>query len=243
MNDSIYKKILNAHRTLGILLDPEKMGDVKVDAFAKAVSLKKSSLLKKYQLDHIILLVGGSTMQDVGFESWVKNLSKHTDLDIVIFPGSHHQVAQEAHALLFLNLISGRNPEYLIEQQVKAASKIAAIDIEVIPTGYLLLDGGKETAVARVSKTKPMDQKDIHLIINTALAGQFMGNKLIYLEAGSGALQPVHETIVQAVCDRLDIPVIVGGGLRTKESIEKRFNAGAKMVVVGTAIEEHLGWL
>jgi putative glycerol-1-phosphate prenyltransferase len=243
MNNTIYDSILNADRTLGILLDPEKMGDGEVDAFAKALSQKSRSLIEKFHLDNIILLVGGSTMEEVDFEKWVKNLRKLVEIPIVIFPGSHHQVTQEADALLFLNLISGRNPEYLIEQQIKAASKIAFLNIEVIPTAYLLLDGGKETAVSRVSKTQPIDQNNTDLIMNTALAGQLMGNKLIYLEAGSGAITPVKESIVKAVCAQVTIPVIVGGGLRTKEAIENRFNAGAKMIVVGTAIEENLEWI
>ena len=243
MDNTIYDGILKADRTLGILLDPEKMGDGEVSAFAKAISTKSTSLTKKFQLDNIILLVGGSTMEEVDFEKWVKNLRSSIDIPVVIFPGSHHQVTQEADALLFLNLISGRNPEYLIEQQVSAASKVAAMDLEVIPTAYLLLDGGKETAVSRVSKTLPIDQRETDLIINTALAGQFMGNQLIYLEAGSGAIIPVKESIVKAVCAQVTVPVIVGGGLRTKEAIEKRFNAGAKMIVVGTAIEENLEWI
>lgn len=243
MTESIYNRIAKSRRTLGILLDPEKMDDVEVLAFAKAISPKAPSLKKRFSLDQIILLVGGSTMKEVDFESWVSHLKKYVELPIVIFPGSHHQVAAAADALLFLNLISGRNPEYLIDQQVKAAAKIAAINIEVIPTAYMLLDGGKETAVSRVSQTLPMDQNDVDLIINTALAGQFMGNKLVYLEAGSGAHKPVRTAIVRELHQQLHIPIIVGGGLRTHKDIEERFNAGAKMVVVGTAIEENLDWI
>lgn len=243
MNNPIYTNILKSRRTLGILLDPEKMNEVQVLAFAKAISQKAPSLKERFSLNQILLLVGGSTMEEVNFKSWMRFLNRHTDLHIVIFPGSYHQVSQDADALLFLNLISGRNPEYLIAQQVQAAPKVAAMEIEVIPTAYLLLDGGKETAVARISETLPMDQKDDTLIVNTALAGQYMGNKMIYLEAGSGALQPVEERIVQRVANTLDIPVVVGGGLRTEDAIEKRFLAGAKMVVVGTAIEENLDWI
>jgi putative glycerol-1-phosphate prenyltransferase len=243
MTSSIYNSIATSTRTLGILLDPEKMDDAEVLAFAKAITQKATKLKNRFSLDQIILLVGGSTMEDLDFQSWITNLKKQVALPIVIFPGSHHQVAADADALLFLNLISGRNPEYLIEQQVKAAAKIAAINIEVIPTAYMLLDGGKETAVSRVSKTLPMDQNDTTRIINTALAGQFMGNKLVYLEAGSGAITPVKTAIVRELHQQLHIPIIVGGGLRTHQAIEDRFNAGAKMVVVGTAIEENLDWI
>jgi putative glycerol-1-phosphate prenyltransferase len=243
MTSSIYNSIATSTRTLGILLDPEKMDDAEVLAFAKAISLKITALKSRLSLGQIILLVGGSTMEDVDFQSWITNLKKQVALPTLIFPGSHHQVAADADALLFLNLISGRNPEYLIEQQVKAAAKIAAINIEVIPTAYMLLDGGKETAVSRVSQTLPMDQNDVTLISNTALAGQFMGNKLVYLEAGSGANKPVKTALVRELHQQLHIPIIVGGGLRTHQAIEDRFNAGAKMVVVGTAIEENLDWI
>ncbi|MGB5980760.1 MAG: geranylgeranylglyceryl/heptaprenylglyceryl phosphate synthase [Nonlabens sp.] len=241
--DKLYKRIAKAKRTMGILLDPEKLDFDRVSAFAKAISKKNSQLLTKFNLDQILLLVGGSTMQNVDFVAWTKHLKSLTDLPVIIFPGSHDQVAPDADALLFLNLISGRNPDYLIEHQVEAAMKVAELDIEIIPTAYLLLDGGTETAVARISQTSPMDQGDLKRILKTALAGQFMGNQLIYLEAGSGAITPVQNDVVKLIKSHLNIPIIVGGGLRQYQDINDRFNAGAKMIVVGTAIEENLDWI
>ncbi|ARN78444.1 geranylgeranylglyceryl/heptaprenylglyceryl phosphate synthase [Nonlabens spongiae] len=239
----IYDLITSVERTLGILVDPEKMGFEEVSAFAKALSLNSSRIIKKFDVDQIVLLVGGSTMENVDFDKWTQHLRGSTKLPIILFPGSHKQVSSAADAILYLNLISGRNPDYLIGEQVAAAYKVQEARIEVIPTAYLLLDGKNESAVARVSNTTPMSQQDIDEVVKTALAGQFMGNKLIYLEAGSGAKQPVTDEIVKAVQQRVNTPTIVGGGLRTKQAIKSKFDAGARMVVVGTAIEENLSWL
>lgn len=239
----IYKSLISVERTLGILLDPEKMGLEEVSAFAKALSQITSKIINKLEIDQLVLLVGGSTMNNVDFDRWTAHLRVKTDLPIILFPGSHKQVSSAADAILYLNLISGRNPDYLIGEQVAAAFEVQEAGIEVIPTAYLLLDGRNESAVARVSNTNPMDQQNVDHVVKTALAGQFMGNKLIYLEAGSGAKQPVTDEIVKAVRQRVNTPIIVGGGLRTEKAIKSKFNAGARFVVVGTAIEENLQWL
>ncbi|AZQ43286.1 geranylgeranylglyceryl/heptaprenylglyceryl phosphate synthase [Nonlabens ponticola] len=239
---TILESIKLHNRTLSILLDPEKMSLDDVSAFAKALSSNTSHLTKSLRLDQILLLVGGSTMHDVSIDKWLTHLKQVVDLQIVLFPGSASQVSEQAHGLLFLNLISGRNPEFLIGQQVKAAAQLRNTTLEIIPTAYLLLDGGHESAVSRVSQTLPMSQVDHMAISNTALAGQLMGNQLIYLEAGSGARFPVSPQIVSKVSDILSIPVIVGGGLKTIEDINNRFDAGASMVVVGTAWENDLNW-
>ena len=240
---NIYKSLISVERTLGILLDPEKMGLEEVSAFAKALSQNTPKIINKLEIDQLVLLVGGSTMNNVDFDRWTAHLRAKTDLPIILFPGSHKQVSSAADAILYLNLISGRNPDYLIGEQVAAAFEVQAVGIEVIPTAYLLLDGKNESAVARVSNTNPMDQQNVDQVVKTALAGQFMGNKLIYLEAGSGAKQPVTDEIVKAVRQRVNAPIIVGGGLRTEKAIKSKFSAGARMVVVGTAIEENLKWL
>ena len=239
----IYDLITSVECTLGILLDPEKMGLDEVSAFAKALSLNSSRIINKFDVHQIVLLVGGSTMESVDFDKWNRHLRGSTDLPFILFPGSHKQVSSAADAILYLNLISGRNPDYLIGEQVAAAFDVQKSGIEVIPTAYLLLDGRNESAVARVSKTAPMSQQDVDQVVKTALAGQFMGNKLIYLEAGSGAKQPVTDEIVKAVRQRVNTPIIVGGGIRNEQAIKSKFDAGAKMVVVGTAIEENLKWL
>jgi geranylgeranylglyceryl phosphate synthase family protein len=136
-----------------------------------------------------------------------------------------------------LSLISGRNPEYLIEQQIKAAPILKNTALEILPTGYVLIDGQKETATQKVSNTKPILQENLPLILNTALAGELSGKKIIYLEAGSGALEVINKKIIKEVSKCISIPLIVGGGIRSKKQLETAYNAGADLVVIGTAFE------
>lgn len=239
---NILESISKSSRSLAILIDPEKMKMDSISAFAKAASNSISNLKRKLQIEQFYFFIGGSTMKDVDLNRWIKTLKENTNIPIVIFPGSCKQLSENADGLLFLNLLSGRNPEYLIGQQVLAAQQLKKSSLEIISTGYLLIDGGKETAVQSVSKTKPLLQKDISDIVNHAYAAQLMGNQLIYLEAGSGATQSVSKEIVRDVSKQIKIPLIVGGGLRTLPQIEETFIAGAKMVVIGTAIEENINW-
>jgi len=238
----ILKTIEQSNRCLSILIDPEKMEIGAIPAFAKAVSITIHTLEEKLQIDQFYFFVGGSTMENVDFDQWIKELKENSNIPIVIFPGSHHQLSENADGLLFLNLVSGRNSDFLIEQQVHAANKLKDSNLEVIPTGYILIDGGKETAVQRISKTEPLAQTNILNITNHAYAAQLMGNKLVYLEAGSGALKSVSTEIVREVAQQLRIPLIVGGGLRTIKDIRSIYDAGAQMAVVGTAIEENIKW-
>ena len=182
--------------------------------------------------------MGGSTDKNNCIENVVIELKKATSLPIIIFPGSANQVSNKADGILFLSLISGRNPEYLIEQQVQAAIQIKESNLEVLPTGYILVDGGKESAVERVSSSKPICQTNSELILKTALAGEFSGKKIIYLEAGSGATVPVASTIISLVKNNLSIPLIVGGGIQTLHQLTTAYTAGADLVVIGTAFEK-----
>ncbi|MBF4985824.1 geranylgeranylglyceryl phosphate synthase family protein, partial [Nonlabens mediterrranea] len=163
-------------------------------------------------------------------------------IPIVIFPGSHHQLTENADGLLFLNLISGDNSDYLIGHQRLAAAQLLKSKLEIVPTGYLLIDGGHESAVQRVSQTQPLPQNDVDSIVHTAFAGQLMGNQLIYLEAGSGAITSIDPEVIKSVKNQLDIPLIVGGGLRSLQQLESSFLAGADMLVIGTAIEQKINW-
>jgi len=230
---SLYDHIIsskeNNKNLLAILIDPEKFGLNK--HFAKAY-------LKKLPTQTTHLLVGGSTDPENKTEKVVTFLKEHTSLPIILFPGSHDQITNTADGILFLSLLSGRNPEYLISQQIAAAPVLAKTALEIIPTGYILIHGGAESAVARVSDTKPMPQNNIQEIVNTALAGQFLGKKCIYLEAGSGAKIPVSTEIIEAVINAVSIPIIVGGGIRSQKQMQAAYDAGATMVVVGTAFEE-----
>ncbi|BAO54688.1 geranylgeranylglyceryl/heptaprenylglyceryl phosphate synthase [Nonlabens marinus] len=239
---TILESLQQCKRTLGILVDPEKLDVEDFSAFAKAMSSTIPQLTKALELNQIIFLLGGSTMTDVNLDYWIDEFRKITELKLVLFPGSHRQVSEHADGLLFLNLISGRNPQYLIGEQVAAASRLRESALQIIPTGYILVDGGVESAVSRVSGTAPLSPQNEELILNTAVAGALMGNQCLYLEAGSGAKVSVSEHLVSRVADLIQIPLIVGGGLYTLKEIKHRFDAGAQMVVVGTAIERNLNW-
>ena len=134
-------------------------------------------------------------------------------------------------------MLSGRNPKYLIDQQIEAAPILKKTSLEIIPTGYILIDGKKETATQKVSNTKPISQENTTLILDTSLAGEFSGKKLIYLEAGSGATEVVSDIIIKQVSKIISVPLIIGGGIRSKKQLEKAFTAGADLVVIGTAFE------
>lgn len=214
-------------RLLAVLIDPEKFDPATAKKF-----LQKIPFLTTH------IFIGGSTVTPEELEACVEVFKAETDLPLVLFPGDHRQISAKADALLFLSLLSGRNPDYLIEQQVRAVPFIRNTTLEIIPTAYLLIDGGKESAVQRVSGTKPLSQYKISVIVDTALAGFYAGKKLVYLEAGSGALNPVSSEVISAVKEAVDLPLIVGGGIRSSEQLEQAYKAGADMVVIGTAFEK-----
>lgn len=233
MKNSILNKLQSkkekGEKCLVILLDPDKLPVAKLE--------KTTQQIEKLEVDYIF--VGGSTVEKNLTDMFVKNLKKHTLIPIILFPGEVGQITNHADAILFLSLLSGDNPEYLIHQQVKAAPLLRKTNLEVIPTGYILIDGGKETAVQKVSNTSPIPQEDISRIINTSIAAEYLGKKLLYLEAGSGAKTSISKHIIQKVSQEIKIPLIVGGGLRTKIAIKNAWNSGADVVVIGTIFEEN----
>ncbi len=223
---SFLKSVAGKEKQLTILIDPDKFD----------VSQTKS-FLNKIPRETTHLFVGGSTVTNDETEKTVKALRAETKLPIFLFPGDYSQITPLADALLFLTLLSGRNAEYLVGQQVKSISKLRDSSLEIIPTGYILIDGGNDSAVSRVTQTEPLPQENLELIVNTALAGQFMGAKLIYLEAGSGAKFSIKPEIISEVKKAIKIPLIVGGGIKTESQKEIAYGAGADMVVMGTAYE------
>jgi putative glycerol-1-phosphate prenyltransferase len=230
MANNLYKSLISAsaenQKLLAVLIDP--------DVFA--ISETQKYLLKTpKETTHVF--VGGSTVKKGKTEAVVSEIKKHSSLPVLIFPGDVSQITNYADGLLFLSLLSGRNPEYLIGQQVRAVSKLRGSFLEVISTGYILIDGGNNSSVERVSLTKPMSQQNIQKIVDTAKAGAYLGMKLIYLEAGSGAKIPVHSEIISAVKNEINIPLIVGGGIKTKKQKQEAFQAGADLVVMGTVFE------
>lgn len=214
-------------KLLAVLIDPDKFNESKASEF-----------VKKLPENTRYIFVGGSRVQEGRTSEVVKAIKNVFTLPIILFPGDHSQISAHADALLFLSLISGRNPEFLIEQQVRSVEKIRLTNLEIIPTGYILIDGGNETSVQKMSNTIPLPQHDIQQIVDTALAGQYSGKKMIYLEAGSGARFPVSSEIIQTVKAALDIPIIVGGGICSIKQLQKSYDAGATLAVIGTAFED-----
>jgi tRNA(adenine34) deaminase len=217
-------------KKLAILLDPEK------------ADLSRLHFTAEAHPDYIF--VGGSTGGDT--TEFVRKLKEilstfnfQFSIPIVLFPGNSSQFTPEADAILFLSLLSGDNPEYLVGQQIKAAHVIRDSHMDFIPTGYILIDGGVVTSTMRVSGTKPIPADDIEAVVNTSIAAELMGKKAIYLEAGSGALTPVSPEIIRAVRAHTSVTLIVGGGIRTPEAMQEAYAAGADIVVIGNHFESH----
>ena len=209
-----------------VLVDPDHFNEANVKNFLGTIPNHTS---------HIF--VGGSSITNGETKVTVMAIKENSSLPILLFPGDVSQITTYADGILFLTLLSSRDPEYLIGQQVKAIPKLRTTDLEIISMGYILIDGGNISAVQRVSNTEPMPQNNVQLIVDTALAGEYLGVKLIYLEAGSGAKYPVSSEIISAVKKEISIPLIVGGGIKNEEEIQIAYQAGADMVVMGTAYE------
>lgn len=228
----IYQNILNAikdnQKLLAVLIDPDKFRLENVEAFITKVNCSIAT--------HIF--IGGSEVEDRTTGQLVERIKSYTDLPLVLFPGDENQLTDKADALLFLSLISGRNPDYLIEKHINVVPKLNTMSLEVIPTGYILVENGIETSVERISQTTPLPRNNVELIVNTAKAGEYLGMKLLYLEAGSGAKAPIDAAIISRVKTQLKIPLIVGGGVKSKAALDRAYTAGADLVVIGTAFEK-----
>jgi putative glycerol-1-phosphate prenyltransferase len=229
--ESIYSQILASKalkkKLLAILIDPDKVSMEEIPNLCQKINTTPAT--------HI--LVGGSSFAGDYLDELIAKLKLEVELPILLFPGNPSQISANADGILFLTLLSGRNPDYLIEHQVNAVPILKKTNLEIISTGYILIESGHETAVIRVSKTKPLPRNNADYVLQTAQAGEYIGNKLIYLEAGSGAKLAVPTEMITLVSHNIQIPVIVGGGIRTKKEIENAFQAGADMVVIGTAFE------
>ena len=228
---NIYNHILKSkvenEKLLAILLDPDK-----IDLDNMEILIEK---INQSPATHIF--IGGSLVENNILDELVSKIKQNCDFPIVLFPGNPSQISNQADALLFLTLISGRNPDFLIEHQVKAVPILKQTDLEIISTGYILIESGTQTAVERVSKTKPLDKNNPEYILQTAQAGEMLGNKLIYLEAGSGAAIAVPKEIIKLVSQNIEIPLIVGGGIVDLQGIQTAYDSGADLVVIGTAFE------
>ena len=210
-----------------VLIDPDKKNDEKIIEIVENANLNGADAI----------FVGGSIMMDSFYNERVKKIKSISNIPVILFPGGVNQVSKHFDAILFMSLLSGRNPHYLIGEQVLAAPIIKDIGIETIPTAYLLIDGGSSTSVEYISGTKPLPPSKPDLLIGHALAAQFLGMKMIYLECGSGAKNRIPDETLRAVSSEIDIDVAVGGGVRTPEDAGQLVNSGASFVVIGSAIE------
>lgn len=216
-------------KMFALLVDPDKHTDE---------SLAKTAERIGSETGPDIVLVGGSLL----FSSvdWAVDIIKrHTHKPVFLFPGNMMQISANADGILLLSLISGRNPDLLIGQHVLAAPRLAKSGLEILPTGYMLIGEENYTSVRYMSNTMPIPYNKADIAVATALAGQMLGLKAVYLEGGSGAMKPVSAEMVKAVRSAIDIPIIVGGGLRSEDDVKTALKAGADVVVVGTSIEDN----
>ena len=212
-------------KQLAVLLDPEKTSEEQLAYVAGCID----------QGGIRLVLVGGSGYGE-NIDSFVKHLHRLTDAEIVLFPGSPAQFSADADALLLLSLMNSRNADLLVGQHVESAMRIRKSGIEVIPMGYILVDGGRESSVQRATGAIPLSAPDE--IVKTAVAAELLGKGLVYIEAGSGARVPVSEEIIRLVKQNISVPLIIGGGIHTVEEMNAAFRAGADIVVVGNHFEE-----
>ena len=215
-------------KSFSVLIDPDKVDEKSID---KIVSLSLDAGVDYF-------FVGGSLVVINAIDECIRQIKQRCGIPVVLFPGAPSQVSRHADALLFLSLISGRNPELLIGQHVISAPAIKSYGIEVIPTGYIVVDGGAPTSVSYISNTAPIPSDKNDIAMCTAMAGEMLGLKLIYMDAGSGAKRPVSKEMIEKVSASIQAPLIVGGGIKDAQKAVENCHAGADIVVVGNAIEK-----
>lgn len=220
---------VRGRKLLAVLIDPD---------FGQDEALLERTVQNACMAKADLIFVGGSLLTSASFDRCVELVKHWSDRPVVLFPGSPAQLSGHADAVLFLSLISGRNPELLIGHHVTAAPTIKAIGIEAIPTGYMLIDGGKPTTVSYVSQTLPIPHDKPGIAAATAIAGELLGLRTIYMDTGSGAQRTVSAAMIAAVRKSVDLPIIVGGGIRDAETARTLCEAGADVLVMGTAFEQ-----
>ena len=215
-------------KEFSVLIDPDKIRLKDVD---KIVKLAEEAAVDSF-------FIGGSLVVNDALDDIIMRIKKECNTPVVLFPGSSRQLSYKADGLLFLSLISGRNPELLIGKHVETAPFLKISPIEIISTGYILVDGGVPTSVSYMSNTQPIPANKDSIAVCTAMAGEMLGLKLIYMDAGSGAANPISTSMIESVSMATDIPLIIGGGIRTPEKASANVKAGADIIVVGNAIEK-----
>lgn len=226
---SIYKQITEKGRKqFAILVDPGQCQEGMIGTLA--------TLASGAEVDFI--MVGGSLLVNDHLDKCLSLIRRETSIPVILFPGSEMQINSKADAILLLSLISGRNPELLIGKHVLAAPYLKASGLEILPTGYMLIESGNSTTALYMSNTIPIPREKDDIAVCTAMAGEMLGLKLIYMDAGSGAARPIPASMIRKVKEQLSIPLVVGGGIRTPEVARESCKAGADIIVVGTAIEQ-----
>lgn len=232
MTSTVYDKFNNLKKqglhAFALLVDPDHCSTKSLEALALQAQESRCGFI----------FVGGSIIVDNKVKDCVSALQQDPSIPVVLFPGNPNQVVDNADALLLLSLISGRNAELLIGQHVTAAPHIIQSCLEVIPTGYMVVDGGSPTTVSYMSHSFPIPADKPDVALCTAWAGQLLGLKAIYMDAGSGAKHPISDNMIQRVASNINIPLIVGGGIRTADKVISNCKAGAQVVVVGNAVEK-----
>jgi len=229
---SLYNEITQAKKDgkkkFAVLLDPDK---VRLGQLDKILQLSIDA-----NVDYFF--IGGSLIVNDMLDELLKLIKQKCKIPTILFPGNSIQLSYKADALLFLSLISGRNAELLIGKHVITAPYLKLSPLEIMSTGYMLIDGGVDTTVTYISNTRPIPAAKDDIALCTAVAGQLLGMKLIYMDAGSGAKNPISKDMIESVSGAIDIPLIIGGGIRTPEKAEENVQAGADVIVVGNAIEK-----
>jgi phosphoglycerol geranylgeranyltransferase len=232
MNNKIYQSLIerkqSGKKSFAVLIDPDKV--------TKSLLDELILLSNEARVDY--LLVGGSLVISNHLDECVQHIKSNCSIPVILFPGSPSQISKDADALLYLSLISGRNPELLIGQHVVSAPFVKMSGLEIMPTGYMVIDGGAPTTVSYISNASPIPADKNEIAMCTAMAGEMLGMKLIYMDAGSGAKKAITEKMIEAVAKNISVPLIIGGGILEPEKAYLNCKAGADVIVVGNAIEK-----
>ena len=232
MTNRIYQSLLQhkekGQKSFAVLIDPDKVTVEKIDEL--------TALAAEARVDY--LLVGGSLVVTNRLDEVVQQIKKNCDIPVILFPGSPSQITPYADALLYLSLISGRNAELLIGQHVISAPFVKQSRLEIISTGYMVIDGGAPTTVSYISNAAPIPADKNEIAMCTAMAGEMLGMKLIFMDAGSGAKRPITEAMIEKVAQIIEAPLVIGGGITDPEKAYRNCKAGADVIVIGNAIEK-----
>src|SRR5687768_16248932 len=237
MRASIYKnqilKTETNRKAFAVLLDPDNL--------TREACLNILALSETHHVDYFFM--GGSLVTTQNQAALISLIKEHSSIPVILFPSNSLHIDQQADGILLLSLISGRNPEFLIGQHVLAAPLLKASPLEILPTGYMLVDTGRQTTASYMSGTTPLPYDKPAIAACTAMAGELLGMKFIYLDGGSGALKPISPEMISAVKKSIEVPLIIGGGIKTKEMAHAAYKAGADIIVVGNEIEKNPGFL